>query len=64
LPPAPEDDPVGDPPPTEALATLSLIAYRQQLLAAEGEAYVPYAGGPRELDALTAESVLGTASPP
>jgi hypothetical protein len=58
LPPAPEDDPVGDPPPTEALATLSLIAYRQQLLAAEGEAYVPYAGGPRELDALTAESVL------
>ncbi|MEY3212933.1 MAG: hypothetical protein RIT28_3414, partial [Pseudomonadota bacterium] len=57
LPPAPEDDPVGDPPPTEALATLSLIAYRQQLLAADGEAYVPYAGGPRDLDALTADSV-------
>lgn len=57
LPPAPEDDPVGDPPSTEALATLALIAHRQQLLAAAGAPYVPYAGGPRELDALTAEPV-------
>ena len=57
VPPAPEDDPVGDPPPTEALATLALIAHRQQLLFAEGGAYVPYAGGPRDLDALSAESV-------
>ena len=57
MPPAPEDDPVGDPPPTEALATLALIAHRQQLLANEGAPYVPYAGGPRELDALTADAV-------
>jgi hypothetical protein len=33
------------------------VAQRQQLLAAAGGAFVPYAGGPRELDALTAESV-------
>ncbi|MCK6524728.1 hypothetical protein L6R49_25265 [Myxococcota bacterium] len=57
LPPAPEDDPIGSPPPTEAVATLALIAHRQQLLLSSGGAYLPYAGGPRELDALTPESV-------
>ncbi|MBK9364984.1 MAG: hypothetical protein IPN01_01475 [Deltaproteobacteria bacterium] len=57
VPPAPEDDPVDDLAPTEVLATLELIAQRQQRRLAEGGGYVPYAGGPRELDALTAEPV-------
>jgi hypothetical protein len=56
--PVPDDkDPVGDPPSTEALSVLMLIASRQEVLLAETGVYAAYSGGPREVDALDDKAV-------
>ncbi|MCP4804880.1 MAG: hypothetical protein GY884_05990 [Proteobacteria bacterium] len=50
-------DPIGSPPSTEALSVLMTIATAEETHRAETDLYLPYAGGPRELDALDGEAV-------
>jgi hypothetical protein len=50
-------DPVGSPPSTEALSVLMLLRQAEERALLERGQYLPYSGGPRELDELDGESV-------
>ncbi len=50
-------DPVGDPPSTEALAVLMLIASREAAVMEEEGAYLAYSGGPRAIEELDGQAV-------
>lgn len=52
-----EDDPIGEPPSSEAAAVLMLIGARQEEALSLQGSYVPYSGGPRDIDALNGEEV-------
>jgi hypothetical protein len=54
---APADDPVGNPRSTEALSVLMLISSREEATLKSGGAYLPYTGGPREVEALDGTAV-------
>ncbi len=56
-PPEPERDPVGSPPSTEALSVLMLLRQAEEQALADGGQYLPYSGGPRDLDQLDAQRV-------